>query len=150
VARRYDFEASARSGASADAIWPLVGEAARWKEWSWLTRTGLVREGEPPPDGVGAVRRFAFGPGASQEEVVVWDPPRHLGYVVVKGLPVRSYRADVHLEDDGSGTVVTWRCSVEALVPGTGAALRFALGRMVRRFAVQVCRYADRVSLEET
>ena len=95
MARRYDFEASAKSGASAAAIWPLVGEAARWKEWSWLTRTGLVREGEPPPDGVGAVRRFAFGPGGSQEEVVVWDPPRHLGYVVVKGLPVRSYRADV-------------------------------------------------------
>jgi Polyketide cyclase / dehydrase and lipid transport len=146
--RRYEFEASARSRASAEAIWPLVGQATRWKEWAWLTRTDLVREGDPPPDGVGALRRFAFGPGASNEEVVAWDPPRHLGYVVVRGLPVRSYRADVHLDDVDAGTEVTWRCSVEPLVPGTGAVLRFALGRMVRGFARSLCRYADREMLE--
>jgi hypothetical protein len=126
-----------------EALWPLVGDATRWKHWSWMTRTSLVREGEPPPDGVGALRRFALGPGASLEEVVAWEPPHHLGYVVVRGLPVRHYRADVYLDADGTGTVVTWRCSVEPLVPGTGAALRFALERMVRGFALRVCRYAD-------
>jgi len=115
-----------------------------------MTRTYLLREGEPPPDGVGALRRFALGPGGSQEEVVAWEPPRHLAYVVVRGLPVRNYRADVLLEDDSTGTVVTWRCSVEPLVPGTGAALRLLLRRIVRGFAVRVCRYADRVLLDET
>jgi len=115
-----------------------------------MTRTSVLREGDPPPDGVGALRRFALGPGGSQEEVVVWDPPRHLGYVAVRGLPVRHYRADVHLEGDGStGTVVTWRCSVEALLPGTGRALRWVLRRMVGGFARGLCRYADRVLLEE-
>jgi len=113
-----------------------------------MTRTYLLREGDPPPDGVGALRRFAFGPGGSQEEVVVWDPPRHLGYVAVRGLPARHYRADVHLDDDPSGTIVTWRCSVEPLVPGTGAILRFVLRRMVRGFARRLCRYADRSALE--
>ena len=146
MARRYQFEASAHSTAPAEVIWPLIGEAARWKEWSWMTSTTLLREGDPPPDGVGALRRFAFGPGGSKEEVVAWDPPRHLGYVATKGLPVRHYRADVDLRDDGTGTVVTWRCSVEPLVPGTGAALRFALARMVRGFARRVCRYADHLA----
>ncbi len=114
-----------------------------------MTRTYLLREGDPPPDGVGALRRFAVGPGGSKEEVVVWDPPRHLGYVAVHGLPVRHYRADVHLDDDGTGTIVTWRCSVEPLVPGTGAALRFGLQRMVQGFARRVCRYADRMAGDE-
>lgn len=108
-----------------------------------MTRTELVREGDPAPDGVGALRRFAFGPGASEEEVVTWEPPRHLGYIVVRGLPVRSYRADVHLDEDGAGTVVTWRCSVEALVPGTGAALAFGLRRIIGGFATRLCRHAD-------
>ena len=143
MARRYEFEASARSTASAEAIWPLVGQATRWKEWAWMTRTELLRQGDPPPDGVGALRRFAFGPGGSKEEVVVWDPPRHLGYVVVRGLPVRGYRADVHLDQDDTGTLVTWRCSVEPLVPGTGGALRVALRAMVGGFARRLCRYAD-------
>jgi hypothetical protein len=149
VARRYEFEASARSSATAEAIWPLVGEASRWKEWTWMTRSTLLREGDPAPDGVGALRSFGVGPGGSKEEVVSWEPPRHLGYVAVRGLPVRFYRADVHLDDDGTGTVVTWRCSVEALVPGTGALLAFGLTRMVRGFASRLCRYADRIALDE-
>jgi hypothetical protein len=148
VTRRHEFDASARSVASAETIWPLIGEATRWKEWAWMTHTSLLREGDPAPDGVGALRRFAVGPGGSQEEVVAWDPPRHLGYVMVRGLPVRHYRADVHLDKDGGGTVVTWRCSVEALVPGTGPALRFVLERMVRGFATRLCRYADTVAPE--
>jgi hypothetical protein len=146
VAKRYEFEASASSSAPAEVIWPLIGEATRWQEWSWMTHTSLLREGEPAPDGVGALRRFAVGPGGSKEEVAVWDPPRHLAYVVVQGIPVRHYRADVTLEDGGAGTVVTWRCSVEPLIPGTGAVLQFALGRMVRGFARRVCRYADRLA----
>ena len=115
-----------------------------------MTRTYLLREGDPAPDGVGALRRFGLGPGGSQEEVVAWDPPRHLGYVARRGLPVRSYRADVYLADDGTGTVVTWRCSVEPLIPGTGAALRFVLQRMVRGFADRVCRYAEQTAVEGT
>ena len=146
MTHRYEFEASARSSAPVGDVWPLVAEAERWKDWSWLTRTYLLREGDPPPDGVGALRRFALGPGGSQEEVVAWDPPRHLAYVAVRGLPVRYYRADVHLDADGEGTRVTWRCEVEATVPGTGLALRVALRRMVRGFAVRVCRYADRAA----
>ena len=112
-------------------------------------RGSRLREGDPPPDGVGTLRRFAVGPGGSQEEVVAFEPPRHLGYVAVRGLPVRHYRADVHLDDvpgaDGAtGTRVTWRCEVEPKVPGTGPLLRAVLRRMVAGFARRVCRYADR------
>jgi hypothetical protein len=150
VARRYQFEGSARSKARADAIWPLVGDVSRWKEWTWMTRTYLLREGDPAPDGVGALRRFAFGPGGSSEEVVAWEPPRHLGYVAVKGLPVRHYRADVYLDEQSTGTVVTWRCSMEPLIPGTGALLRLGLRALVRGFARGVCRYADQLARDET
>ncbi len=85
-----------------------------------MTRTYLLRPGAPDPDGVGALRCFARGPGGSREEVVAWEPPHHLGYIAVKGLPVRHYRADVDLRADGEGTVVTWRGSFDEIVPGTG------------------------------
>jgi hypothetical protein len=109
-----------------------------------MTRTFLVRPGEPDPDGVGAVRRFALGPGGSTEEVVAWEPPHHLGYIIVRGLPVRRYRADVDLRPDGEGTVVTWRGSFDEIVPGTGAVLRAILKRMTAGFARRVSRYAER------
>jgi Polyketide cyclase / dehydrase and lipid transport len=143
---RWSFSSTARSAAPIDVVWPLVGEAARWREWSWITKTSLLRHGHPDPDGVGALRRFALGPGGSKEEVVAFDPPSHLGYVVVKGLPVRHYRADVDLRPDGTGTVVTWRGSFDEIIPGTGPALRLVLARMTRGFAVRVSRYAERVA----
>jgi Polyketide cyclase / dehydrase and lipid transport len=141
---RWAFASKARSAAAVEVVWPLIGEAARWKEWSWMTRTSLLRPGRPEPDGVGALRRFALGPAGSREEVVEWDPPHHLGYVVVGGLPVRHYRADVELDRHGGGTVVTWRGSFDEIVPGTGPALRFVLKRVTAGFAVRVSRYAER------
>ncbi len=109
-----------------------------------MTRTSLLRPGQPDPDGVGALRRFSVGPvGGSREEVVAWEPPHHLGYIALRGLPVRHYRADVDLHEDGGGTVVTWRGSFDEIVPGTGPALRVLLARMTRGFAVRVCRYAE-------
>jgi len=124
-------------------VWPLIGEAARWKEWSWMTRTYLLRPGDPAPDGVGALRRFAVGPGGSSEEVVAWEPPHHLGYRTLRGLPVRNYRADVYLDADAAGTTVTWRSTFDPLVAGTGPVLRAGLARLVGGFARRVCRYAD-------
>jgi hypothetical protein len=115
-----------------------------------MTRTVLLRPGEPEPDGVGALRSFGVGPGGSREEVVVWEPPRHLGYIAVSGLPVRDYRADVHLEADGGGTAVTWSGSFDVRLPGTGAVLRWGLERMTGGFAVRVCRYADGLMSTET
>jgi hypothetical protein len=140
---RWSFTSTVRCAAPVEVVWPLVGEAERWKDWSWMTRTFLLRPGVPAPDGVGARRRFGLGPGGSTEEVVAWEPPHHLGYVMVRGLPLRRYRADVDLRSDGGGTVITWRGTFDEVIPGSGALLRVALRRMTRGFAVRVGRYAE-------
>ncbi|HEY7948392.1 MAG TPA: SRPBCC family protein [Acidimicrobiales bacterium] len=140
---RWQISATVRTSAPVDVVWPLIGEAERWKEWSWMTRTYLLRPGAPDADGVGALRRFGLGPGGSKEEVVAWEPPHHLGYVVVSGLPVRGYRSDVVLENDGGGTVIRWQGGFDEIVPGTGPMLRMALQRMVGGFARRVGRYAE-------
>jgi hypothetical protein len=59
---------------------------------------------------------------------------------------VHSYRADVYLTDEDGATVVSWRSSFTPIVPGTGRVLRAVLERLVRGFAVRVCRYADRMT----
>jgi hypothetical protein len=143
---RRSFRVEAHSAAPPADVWPLIGEAGRWKEWSFLDRSDLVRTGGPDPDGVGAVRRFTrFGIG-SREEVVVWDPPHHLGYVIVKGFPVRHYRADVILEPAGTGTVLTWSATFDELIPGTGRAMAILLKSFITRFATGVARYAERTA----
>jgi hypothetical protein len=124
-------------------VWPLVGEARRWRDWSFLTATGLEREGAPEPDGVGAVRRFSrYGVG-SREEVVAWEPPGHLAYRILSGFPVRNYRADVTLTPEGTGTRIEWTGTYDPKWPGTGPLLAVVLAAMMRRFARDLARYAD-------
>ena len=132
---RWSVEARARSSAPVEEVWPLIGEAHRWKEWSFLDRSGLVRDGAPVPDGVGALRRFTNHGIGSTEEVVVYDPPDHLGYAIVKGFPVRHYRADVTCEPDGTGTIITWAATFDEKIPGTGPLMVLVLNRLIGRFA---------------
>ncbi len=141
---RRSYRVEARAAAPVEEVWPLVGEAKRWQEWSFLTRTGLEREGVPEPDGVGAVRHFSRMGVGSREEVLAWDPPHHLAYTIVGGgFPVRNYRADLTLEPDGDGTHIRWSGTYDEKWPGSAAAIGALLTRMMQKFATDVARYAE-------
>jgi len=143
--RRWSYDIRTTTSAPIDEVWPLVGEARRWKEWAGFTTARLIREGTPAPDGVGALRRFAIGPVGSREQVVVWDPPHHLGYEIVKGFPVRRYRSDVELAAlEGGGTSIHWHGRFAELVPGTGRAVQAFTGALIAHFARRLVRHAER------
>lgn len=147
-AGNYRVEAVTR--APVDVVWPLVGEARHWHLWSFLTASGLEREGSPVPEGVGAIRKFTvFGVG-SREEVVAWDPPGHLAYRILSGFPVRNYRSDVTLTPDGTGTRIEWAGTYDPKWPGSGGILAAVLGIMMRRFAHDLASYADGLGTEDT
>lgn len=140
---RWRYELQGRSSAPRQTVWRLVAEVEHWSRWSMLTRTFLLRPGHPEPNGVGALRRLGVGRFGSTEEVVAFEPPHHLGYEARKGMPARHYRADVELEEDGSGTRIRWTGTVEPLLPGTGR-LALAYARVfVARFLAGLVRYAD-------
>jgi hypothetical protein len=140
---RWSAAARAHCSAPASEVWPLVGEAHRWKEWSFLTQSDLVSPGVPHPEGVGAVRRFTRWGMGSKEQVAVWDPPHHLRNTILSGFPVRDYVADVTLAPDGDGTLITWSSTFDAKVPGTGRLMAAVLRRMINGFASSVARFAD-------
>ena len=143
--RRWSYDVRASTTAGVDVLWPLVGEAGRWKDWAGFTSSGLLEEGTPAPDGVGALRRFAVGPGASRERVLAWEPPHHLAYTIERGYPVRNYRSDVELTAlDGGGTDIRWHGSFDAKVPGSGHVMQAVTRAMMARFAKRLVRYAER------
>jgi uncharacterized protein YndB with AHSA1/START domain len=131
-----------RSEAPPARVFEVLADAPRWKDWARFSRSEYEREGDPPPHGVGAVRRFGSRVAASREEVVAYEPPHHFAYVLLSGLPVRNYRADVNLTPDGAGTRITWTSTFEPKIPGTGRIMSAFLGSVVRDFARRLARHA--------
>ena len=135
---------TARSAAPPEVVFDVIADGARWHEWvPFIPRSVIERAGDPPPDGVGSIRRFGLGPIGSREEITSSVPPRHLTYVALSGIPVRSYRATVDLTPDGGGTAISWRGELETF-PGTAGVRAAALRRVLQVLATGAAREAER------
>src|SRR4051794_9684680 len=127
---RESFEIVVHSDAPPAAVFAPLADIPSWQEWAgpFVPRARVERAGSPEAGGVGAIRRLGRAPFFSREEIVEYDPPNHLAYVLLSGMPVRDYRSDVHLDPDGrGGTTITWRSTFLPKVPGTGPLLRAGL-----------------------
>ena len=102
------------------AVYALLIDGSTWPEWSPIGSFELVSPGAGTPEGVGAVRIFSTGRIRSRERVVVAQPNELFSYVLVSGLAIRDYRAVVTLRPSDGGTVIHWRSTFRAKVPGTG------------------------------
>ncbi|PVB39408.1 SRPBCC family protein [Mycobacteroides abscessus] len=83
-----------------------------------VRRSSLDKEGTPPPNGVGAVRRLeAIGPPVV-EEIIDYQRPARFTYRLLSGAPVRDHVGTVDLREVDTGTEVTWhlRCGLDGPV----------------------------------
>jgi hypothetical protein len=137
-------EATARSDASRDVVWALLKDVRTWSEWGDWQTAEYERDGEPPPHGVGAIRRFKRGPVKTREEVVLFEPESRFAYTLLSGIPVRDYRADVTLTDSGAGgTNIHWESKFDVKVPGTAFFLRPFIRRVIGDVARQLAAGAE-------
>lgn len=141
----YELTVSCR--AAREVVFEVLADATRWHEWAGCS-VGISqweREGEPAPGGVGAVRKLGRWPWFGREQITEHDPPCHLGYTILSGLPVRGYHADIDLlPAEAGGTTIRWSGAFEPSVPGTGAALEAVVGRIVHGYAKAAAKEADR------
>ncbi|WP_131739407.1 SRPBCC family protein [Actinomadura roseirufa] len=134
-------EATATSFAAPEVIFKHLCVVEAWGEWGrFLRRARRERPGDEHPNGVGAVRLLP----PRREEVVVYDPPRHYGYVVLAGPPPRGYRVDVTLEACGTDTLIRWRGAFDPGLPGSGTVTAAMLRRRLAAYARRVARHSER------
>jgi len=128
-------DVTAHSTKDAPALYALLADGASWPTWSPIGSFELERPGGSEREGVGAIRVFRTGRVASREELVELVPDRRLSYILLSGLPLRGYRADVDLTPNDTGTEIRWHSTFRPAVPGTGWLYRAALTRFIRRCA---------------
>jgi hypothetical protein len=132
----------APSTAPPDAVFAIVAKGARWPACTPIGSFELESPGAGAAEGPGAIRVFRTGPVKSREQIVESNAPRRLAYVLVSGMPLRDYRADIELEPVGDGTLLHWRASFAAKVPGTGWFCRWFMRRFLQRAATGIAEAA--------
>jgi uncharacterized protein YndB with AHSA1/START domain len=109
------------TAAPPEAVFEAITDHRATPGYTPLRRVELEREGEPAPNGVGAVRVLhAIGP-AIREEVVEFEPPKRFAYTMLSGAPIRDYLGTVTLEpaevEGRQGTRVVWAIDATPTVP---------------------------------
>jgi hypothetical protein len=146
VAKRREIDVTSTTPASTDAVFALLADGNTWPNWAPIDSFELERAGDPPPEGVGAIRVFKRGRVTGRDEIVELVPGRRLGYVSISGLAINDYRASVDLDATSDGTTIRWTASFRPKIPGTGTILQRGIGRFLQQCADGLARKAGQSS----
>lgn len=144
------FTLTRKIAAPAEIVFEVLTDHRRYAELTPLRRSELEREGEPAPNGVGAIRKLtAVGP-PMREEVIAYEAPRRFSYTVLSGLPVRDHVGTVELADTGGGTKMVYAVRSQPTIPVVGgvaiAVIKQAIKGLIDGVATESERRASSVT----
>lgn len=109
-----------------------------------LRKAELEREGEPAPNGVGAIRRLtAVGP-PMREEVLAYEPATRFSYKLLSGLPVRDHVGTVELTPAAGGTKVVYAVRTTPTLPLVGGAFLVGIKFGIKQLLGGVAKESER------
>ena len=114
------------------AAWELLSDSSTWPSWTPIDSYEPAEPGGP--DGVGEVRIFHTGRITVRERIVELVPQRRLSYILLDGLAVRDYRAEIDLMPRGAGSEIRWHTTFRAKFPGSGWLYRRELAKATEQF----------------
>jgi uncharacterized protein YndB with AHSA1/START domain len=127
-----------------DVVFDVLTDHRRYAELTPLRCSELEREGEPAPNGVGAIRVLgAVGPPL-REEVIAYEPSSRYSYTLLSGLPVRNHVGTVSLEPAGAGTKVTYAVRTNPTVPLVGGVVVAIIKQSIKLLLGGACTEAER------
>ncbi|MEU3272600.1 SRPBCC family protein [Saccharomonospora sp. NPDC006951] len=146
--RAFSFEVNRTTTAPPHVVFALVVDGANWSNWAKPLVLGsrMLRHGDPPPGGIGAVRVLGTWPVLMRERTVEHEQDRKHSYVLENsGAPLRNYRADLVLTPtESGGTRLHWQGSFTERFRGTGPLVRLGFKGIVTFIAARLTRAAER------
>jgi uncharacterized protein YndB with AHSA1/START domain len=104
-----------------ETVFDVLTDHRRYAEITPLRKAELEREGEPAPNGVGAIRVLTLAGPPMREEVLTYERPHRFAYKVLSGLPVRDHVGTVELQPSDGGTKITYAVKTTPTVPLAGS-----------------------------
>ena len=146
--RPFSFVVNRTSSAPAATLFRLETDGAQWAHWGkpLAVQSGWVRQGDPVPGGIGAVRKVGMWPFFVREETVEYEQDRLHAYVLVgPPTPAKDYRGELVLTPNAAGgTDIRWSGSFTEGVRGTGPIMLVGLRGAIQFFASRLVKAAER------
>lgn len=127
-----------------EIVFDVLTDHRRYTEITSLRRAELEREGEPTPNGLGAIRVLTVAGPPMREEVIAYEPPFRFAYKILSGLPVRDHVGTVELQPADGGTEVVYAVKTTPTLPLGGSAFMLVLKKAIRDLLGGVAKESER------
>ncbi|HWM54676.1 MAG TPA: SRPBCC family protein [Solirubrobacterales bacterium] len=129
-----------------EAVFEVLTDHRGYAEITPVRKVEMEREGEPAPNGVGAIRVLhAVGPPL-REEVIAYEVPTRFSYKLLSGLPVRDHVGTVELTPNGSGTKVVYAVRTHPTLPVAGVLVVAAIKQAIKQLLGGVAKKSERLA----
>jgi len=130
--------------APVETVWDVVTDLRGMSEFTRFRRVELEREGDPPPNGLGAIRVMHLVGPPVREQIVAFEPPRRFAYRLLSGIPVKDHVGTIELEPAGEGTRMSYVLETTPKVPVVGSALIPVIRNVVDAIAAGIAAEAEK------
>jgi uncharacterized protein YndB with AHSA1/START domain len=127
-----------------ETVFEVLTDHRRYPEITPLRKAELEREGEPAPNGLGAIRVLTLAGPPMREEVIAYEPPRRFSYTVLSGLPFRDHVGTVELSSVDGGTEVVYAIRTTPTLPVGGFAAVAVLKQAIKSLLGGVAKESER------
>lgn len=126
-----EFTLNSFIAAPPEVVFDVLADHRGYAHITQLRAAKLEREGDPAPNGVGAIRAlYTLGPPI-REQVTEYERPSRLVYKMLSGAPVRDHVGTVELSPEAAGTRMVWHVQTFPRVPAPFSPPLVAVVRLV-------------------
>jgi uncharacterized protein YndB with AHSA1/START domain len=133
-----------RVAAPPEVVFDVLTDHRRYPEITPLRKAELEREGEPAPNGLGAIRVLTVAGPPMREEVIAYERPYRFSYKILSGLPVRDHVGTVELQPADGGTEVVYAVKTTPTIPLAGPVFMVVLKKAIRDLLGGVAKESER------
>jgi uncharacterized protein YndB with AHSA1/START domain len=127
-----------------ETVFDVLVDHRGYAEITPLRKVELEREGDPAPNGVGAIRVLhSVGPPL-REEILTYEEPNRYSYKLLSGLPVRDHVGTIELTPGEERTKVTYAVRTMPTLPVVGTVVVGVIRLGVKQILSAVAKESER------
>jgi uncharacterized protein YndB with AHSA1/START domain len=142
------FTLRASVSAPIETVFEVLTDHRGYADLTPLRASTLEREGDPSPNGVGAIRVLRLAGPPIREEVTVFEPPARFSYKLLSGAPVRTHTGTVELTSEANGTTLAWHVHTTPRIPVPAVVWAAAVKPVISTLLKSVVKESERRARE--